>query len=836
MPLTPPRKENVEAAVRFFDEQLRESAPWQDWQNKQAFLFGVRCEGRVYPPQPLLSHSLGIDIGDLPGGLQQVELLEAAGFTAEALRYPPRAKVAPALHDLLLQHDDLGMVPADAAQALGKRFRLGEAMVMKSTRSGDGLIWQGIVEWAGSILQSASRIFVSGSGNWVISRREHPVVWLEKTNLVGRPDRVDGPYALGQALWSPVRGKGDRDTYSSMRDVQAGDYVLHLIDGSTVIGASRAIKHASSDFIGLENTAWAGNGAYIIPLENYRELAPALHRDAFLREPAFKEQLLAIRARHSNLFYNRNLTLLEGFYLTQVPVELVEVLDSASRRSGGNGLPLISAGTIMDLPMNVAATEAQEASQAPSDEPLPSCHTVRRVWLYAPGRGAERWEEFYEEGTAAIGWDHVGDLTGRSLEEFLHDLREPNSDINPTNDARACYDFAQTMHPGDRIFVKRGRRQIVGYGKVTSGYRYEPERVSYRSVRSVRWAERGVWETDRDLPMKTLTDITGNEGLVAYLEILVQLRVTGEEVEDDGTHEAMPTLEPYSVADALEDLFLSEEDFRTMLRIWTSRRNLIIQGPPGVGKTFLAKRLAYALMGVRDASRLGMVQFHQSYAYEDFVQGFRPTAKGLALQDGLFLEFCDRAAKDPERPHVFVIDEINRGNVSKILGELMMLIEADKRGSAWAIPLVYADSSERRFYVPENVHLLGLMNTADRSLSFVDHALRRRFAFWMARPEIGSATFAGMLKRKGIPAELISDLVAFLHKLNGAITRDTTSLGAGYAVGHSYFCRDRVEDESPRQWLADIAETELIPLLNEYWIDEPDTALRWTSEFRQLTR
>lgn len=185
---------------------------------------------------------------------------------------------------------------------------------------------------------------------------------------------------------------------------------------------------------------------------------------------------------------------------------------------------------------------------------------------------------------------------------------------------------------------------------------------------------------------------------------------------------------------------------------------------------------------------------------------------------------------------MFVIDEINRGNVSKILGELMMLIEADKRGSAWAIPLAYADSSERRFYVPENVHLLGLMNTADRSLSFVDHALRRRFAFWMARPEIGSAAFAGMLARKGISAELISDLIAFLQRLNGAITGDTTSLGAGYAVGHSYFCRDRAEDESPRQWLADIVETELVPLFNEYWIDDPDTASRWTSEFRQLTR
>ena len=169
----------------------------------------------------------------------------------------------------------------------------------------------------------------------------------------------------------------------------------------------------------------------------------------------------------------------------------------------------------------------------------------------------------------------------------------------------------------------------------------------------------------------------------------------------------------YTPTDAHQDLFIPPDDFNRLLTSITSRKNLILQGPPGTGKTFIARRIAWCLIGHKDDGPIEMVQFHQSYAYEDFVEGFRPTEKGgFTLKPGVFHRFCERARAKPETPHVFIIDEINRGNLSRIFGELLMLIERDKRSEDYAVALTY---SEKRFHVPANVHILGMMNTADRS-------------------------------------------------------------------------------------------------------------------------
>lgn len=284
-----------------------------------------------------------------------------------------------------------------------------------------------------------------------------------------------------------------------------------------------------------------------------------------------------------------------------------------------------------------------------------------------------------------------------------------------------------------------------------------------------------------------------------------------------------PPAQPYNRAKALDELFVSETQLDATLAALHRRRNLILQGPPGTGKTFLARRLAWLELGATDAARVELVQFHPSYSYEDFVQGFRPDAKGVfQLQDGVLLAFCQRAAQDPERPYFLLIDELNRGNLSRIFGELLLLLEADKRGADHAVRLPYAPADAPRFFVPANVFIIGTMNLADRSLAPLDYALRRRFAFVELAPEFG-APLQEFLQAQGVPASVIEQLVARLTELNQVIA-DDPELGPDYRIGHSYFCQPPTEPAAAPEWLRLILEQEIVPLLDDYWLDQPAKA------------
>lgn len=281
--------------------------------------------------------------------------------------------------------------------------------------------------------------------------------------------------------------------------------------------------------------------------------------------------------------------------------------------------------------------------------------------------------------------------------------------------------------------------------------------------------------------------------------------------------------EKYSRKDFLDEVFISEKNLTDLETLLRNKKNIILQGAPGVGKTFCARRLAYAMMGEKDESRVSLIQFHQNYSYEDFVLGYKPSGADFELQRGIFYKFCINAANNPNKDYFFIIDEINRGNLSKIFGELLMLIEKDYRGEK--LTLAYKDE---KFFVPKNVYLIGMMNTADRSLAMIDYALRRRFCFYDMRPGFRSDGFRKYQEVLSNPR--FNRLVEKVEKLNQAIAKDD-SLGIGFELGHSYFCGQKSVDDT---WLRQVINYEIIPTLQEYWFDNRSEVEKWESELNSI--
>ena len=439
------------------------------------------------------------------------------------------------------------------------------------------------------------------------------------------------------------------------------------------------------------------------------------------------------------------------------------------------------------------------------------------------------------ENVIIIGWLYE-DLSNYNTFEEIKSLVQRDFSENPLTSQNIISGminiFANEISVGDYVVVKLVKSQAIAIGKIDSPYKKGEDNLH---LRSVEWCRLDIDESElgSDLQGKLgYTRLTVSnlwvQDAVARIETIID---TGKDPGPISRSEKFAVsgtnMEPgsYSVEDIISDgCFVEWERISNMLERLRSKKNLILQGPPGTGKTWLAKRLAWALVGQKDENKVRAVQFHPNLSYEDFVRGWRPSSQGkLDLVDGPFLEIVTAAKGDATGTYVLVIEEVNRGNPAQILGEMLTLLEVDKRNPEDALELTYRREGEQGVHLPSNLHVVGTMNIADRSLALVDLALRRRFAFVDLVPEIGERWKVWVKEQYEFDDAILSDIQERMSSLNETIEAEP-KLGKQFQIGHSYVTPLPGQETHPSAWYRDVVESEIGPLLDEYWFDDPDRA------------
>lgn len=396
---------------------------------------------------------------------------------------------------------------------------------------------------------------------------------------------------------------------------------------------------------------------------------------------------------------------------------------------------------------------------------------------------------------------------------------QPYTLFNDSGNKRRIFRNFLDARAGDTIigYESTPVKQIVAIGKVSA--EQDGEKIYFEKVEGL--ASPIDYATLRDCPeLEKMEYFSMQQGSLFKLtkgeyEFIIDL------IREENPVGATTETKKYDKAAFLSEVYMTEDRYDTLVAVLKNKKNIILQGAPGVGKTFAAKRLAYSIMGEKDESRIEFVQFHQNYSYEDFMMGYKPVNDSFQLKYGIFYRFCQKAANQPDKDFFFIIDEINRGNMSKIFGELLMLIERDYRGTK--ATLAYNGLT---FSVPKNLYIIGMMNTADRSLAMIDYALRRRFSFFDIEPGFESEGF--MKYQQDLDNETFSLLVSKVQELNKEIILDK-SLGKGFCIGHSYFCG---QTECTEEWMQAIVDYEILPMLSEYWFDDTNKLQRWENILR----